>query len=129
MAKLVGYFRGAAVVVLSAVCLITAYLSIAYGIEHWPKPKSRIELRAEKSCGFSVEDVELSKGDLCAIRELKKRCSELDSCFVDCFTSGAGIDIAGGCGHICNYGWKIDWKPPKNVPQCFGEGDKSFLPI
>ncbi len=71
----------------------------------------------------------LSKGDVCTIKQLKKRCGLLDSCFVDCFTSGMGVDVGGGCGHICNYGWKEDWKFPENTKQCYEEGDKSFLPI
>jgi len=97
--------------------------------ENWPSPKTRAELRAENSCDFYVmNNVLLSKGDECAIGALKNRCEKLDSCFVDCFTGGAGVNIGGGCGHICNYGWMVDWKPPEEARQCYEEGDESYLP-
>src|SRR5690348_1498992 len=73
-------------------------------------PASRQALIDAGSCTFPIEDgVELTAGDRCLIDLLRRRCGNLDSCFVDCFTSGRGVDVGGGCGHLCNYGWRQAW--------------------
>jgi hypothetical protein len=105
-------------------------LGVQYVIDHWPTPPSRAELRALKSCEFPIEEgVKLSSGGVCAIDLIRKRCGPLDSCFVDCFTAGSGVDIGGGCGHLCNYRWRKEWHPPEGVKQCYENESQSFLPI
>ena len=101
---------------------MSVYYSFQYGSDLWSNYKSKDDFRLEGSCDFSVmEGVKLSKEDICAIDLIKDRCGKLDKCFVDCYTSGRGVDIGGGCGHLCNYGWKIDWKPPEGTKACYGE--------
>ncbi len=71
----------------------------------------------------------LSQGDLCAIAKLQERCEGIDECFVKCFLTGYAVDIAGGCGHTCNYGWKVDWKFPPGIEDCYAKSRESYLPI
>lgn len=124
------FSKRAAVMAVSAILTISAAVAVSYGIENWPSPPTRVELRAEESCEFeAIENVLLSEGDECAIDALRNRCGDLDSCFVDCFTSGDGVNIGGGCGHICNYNWKVDWEFPPEALQCYKEGGGSFLPF
>ncbi len=113
--------------VVSALLIIVLFLSVQCGIEHWPEKKTRQQLRVEKSCDFPVEkDVKLTRGEKCALVLLKERCGNLDRCYVDCITSGRGVNVAGGCTHICNYSLKIDWTAPQGVEQCL-EKDPDHL--
>lgn len=92
-------------------------------------PVSRQALANAGSCVFPIEDgVELTDGDRCVIDLIGRRCGNLDSCFADCFTSGRGVNVGGGCGHICNYGWSQEWHLPVGSRACYAKDDTSYLP-
>ena len=115
---------------VSATAVFVVYFSVDALVELWPTPLTREQIRASGSCDFPFEDsVPLTQGDVCTISFLKERCGTLDACFVDCLTSGRGIGVGGGCAHLCNYGWEIDWQPPEGVDGCYAADTNSKLPI
>jgi len=89
---------------------------------------NRAELRLSGSCAFPVETgVELTHGDLCFVGLLKRRCNIRDSCYVDCITSGRGLDAGGGCAHICrNVG--ESWTFPVGTRACYAGDSETLLP-
>lgn len=112
---------------LATTLTIFVYLAIQQGIKIWPKEETREEIIARGSCDLPIEKgVHLSDEEICALELIKERCGNLDQCFVDCYTSGEGIDVGGGCAHLCNYGWKIDWQSPEGTDVCYGKlGEKT----
>ena len=85
---------------------------------------------SKPDCSHEVsDDISLTLADACAIRMIKSRCEGLDVCFSRCFSSGKGINVGGGCGHICNYNWKVDWKAPEVTKHCYMFTNESYLPI
>jgi len=89
---------------------------------------NRAELRLSGSCAFPVETgVELTQGDRCFVGLLKRRCEARDSCYVDCITSGRGIDAGGGCAHICSNAGE-SWSFPAGTRACYGGDFDTRLP-
>ena len=118
---------------LSLICLVAVVVVAgAFGwnelVENWPRAPSRSELLLAGSCELPFEDgVKASPGDRCAVGLIAKRCKGLDQCFVNCFTTGKGVRVGGGCAHICNYELRKAWRAPDGIKACYGEGEKSEL--
>ncbi|MEE9343619.1 MAG: hypothetical protein V3V12_08315 [Gammaproteobacteria bacterium] len=115
------------IVLVASALTVSMFLAIQQGFNSWLKEETREEIMAQGSCDSPVmRGVKHTNEEICALELIKERCGELDQCFVDCYTSGEGVDIAGGCAHICNYGWRIDWQSPKGTKECYGEpGEKT----
>ncbi len=54
----------------------------------------------------------------CTIDALRNRCNKIDDCYVYCLGNDVGANIGGGCDHLCNYGLRKDWSPPKEIEMC-----------
>jgi|SRR4249919_755300 len=90
---------------------------------------ARQHILATGSCKLPIAPgVELTSGDRCAIDLIAQRCGEMDQCFVNCFTSGRGVDVGGGCAHLCNYGRRKNWSAPDGTKECYASSRKSLLP-
>lgn len=57
-----------------------------------------------KDCNISIlkKRVKDSPVRICQFKLLAKRCSQIDSCLLDCFTQKHGEKVSGGCYHICS---------------------------
>lgn len=54
----------------------------------------------------------------CALNALRNRCNEIDDCYVYCLGNDVGVNVGGGCEHLCNYGLRKPWSPPKGIEAC-----------
>jgi hypothetical protein len=114
--------------VLVAAVIIILGVSLNAIVANWPKAPTRTELLLAGSCELPFEDgVKANKGDRCAVALIAKRCGDLDQCFVNCFTSGKGVRIGGGCTHICNYELSKPWHAPEGSKACYSAGEDSEL--
>jgi hypothetical protein len=128
MGKLLSRRQAIGRVVLALLVAGAAILAIYHPNSLMP---SRATIIANNSCALPIErGVELSAGDRCLIGALAQRCTGLDQCFVDCLTSGAGVNVGGGCGHICNRGAQQRWAFPVGAwAQCYSIDRSSTLPL
>ena len=80
------------------------------------------------SCDTPVQQgVELTPGEQCFLRLLRRRCEGQDFCFVNCLTHSRhrGINeqgqpwyLGGGCFHLCDYGGRSGWREPEGSASC-----------
>jgi hypothetical protein len=111
-----------------AMLVVLVGFGARWSVDNWPEEKTREELLWEGSCNWPFErNVKSSPGDRCAIEMLSKRCGKLDQCFVNCYTTGRGLRVGGGCDHICNYRLKIPWEPPFGINECYKPREPSYL--
>src|SRR5690242_1731114 len=94
--------RALLTVVLAAVIALCSVLVISRGTSVSGVTLSAETLGLGKCAAQVAPGVKLSEGDRCALDLVAKRCGELDACFADCWASGTGRNVGGGCGHICN---------------------------
>ena len=113
-----------------AVAAVLAVVSVLLILRpsHVMPTVNRAELRSSGSCAFPVETgVEMTQGDRCFIGLLKRRCDARDVCYVDCITSGRGLEAAGGCAHICRYVGE-SWTFPAGTRACYSSDSDTRLP-
>ncbi|WP_444916806.1 hypothetical protein [Microbulbifer sp. JMSA003] len=105
---------------LSAFCISSGIIfGIVYVQDNWPQKLTRAELLYMGSCDLDVIDgIYVDKEDMCVIEHLEKRCKGLDQCFVGCVTGGKGVDVGGGCTHLCNYMLRKEWSVPEEALSC-----------
>jgi hypothetical protein len=82
--------------------------------------------RGECIADFKPE-AKLNTGDKCVVKLMAERCGSLDACFVKCFASGRGLNVGGGCYHLCNYSLWKPWALPGDWEKCYAPGERNHM--
>lgn len=80
------------------------------------------QIKVQDSCPCQVKPAgqrEYSEEERCLFSLLENRCAPGDQCLLDCFASGAGDGVGGGCWHICFAYTGLPFSDlPKEAGQC-----------
>ena len=69
-----------------------------------PSPQALAQCQEKREGTASIQlGVEPSEAELCLLEVLRPRCDAVDTCLVDCITSGEGQNVGGGCFHLCEW--------------------------
>ncbi len=83
-----------------------------------------IEIVGSGECYAEIKpEATLGTGDRCVLELMAQRCGSLDACFVNCWASGRGRNIGGGCTHLCNYSLMKPWSLPDGFDKCYARGE------
>jgi|GEM_PF-2036867 hypothetical protein len=72
---------------------------------------------------LETASVELSEEGKCVISLYHERGLESDKCMIDCMLNGEGINIGGGCQHICFGYTDLKWEPLPKTENCFSKNE------
>lgn len=79
----------------------------------------RMHRELNGTCKYAILDKNKQNKELmCVLDLLRSRCNKIDDCYVYCHGNDVGVDIGGGCDHLCNYGSRAKWEPPKGIEAC-----------
>jgi hypothetical protein len=94
------------------------FSSKAFSDEPFAKVK-KIQTELNGSCDYQITPEHRADTEfMCQLKALKKRCNEIDDCYVYCASNDIGEDIGGGCAHLCNYANQKEWSPPSEIKSC-----------
>ncbi|ALN64749.1 putative lipoprotein [Lysobacter antibioticus] len=69
----------------------------------------------------------LSERERCEIAALATHCSPANDCLVSCLSSPGGVNVGGGCWHVCFSGMHRDEPAPPGFAECERSPDPSRL--
>ena len=101
--------------------LITAWLSSTHAATHdeFLARVNKMHRELNGSCRYPIlEKNKQAKETMCVLDALRARCNKIDDCYVYCIGNDVGVEVGGGCAHLCNYGLRAEWEAPKGMEAC-----------
>ncbi len=98
--------------------LLCVFSSSAFSGDVFSKVE-KMQTELNGSCDYQINSEHKTDAEfMCQLNTLKRRCNEIDDCYIYCASNDVGEGIGGGCTHLCNYSNKNEWYPPIEIKSC-----------